>query len=183
MNDSTALICPVCEGTSFVKKNNEGSLLIACEKCGHSARVSKAGIVNMESSIIRKKSKTFPVKRERKKDKKTKTFYEISFRVPLPIKRLIQAALFCAKEEAQIVGKWYAGASLGNIMADYISGFDFEMLDFKTKEKVHKLLDEVAESVKTEEAKQKNFGRISQDDYKDLSIKQANSVLDFKEED
>ena len=68
-------------------------------------------------------------------------------------------------------------------MADYISGFDFEMLDFKTKEKVHKLLDEVAESVKTEEAKQKNFGRISQDDYKDLSIKQANSVLDFKEKD
>jgi DNA-directed RNA polymerase subunit M/transcription elongation factor TFIIS len=179
----TNIICPVCNSTSFKKKNNEGNLLIACEKCGHSAKLSKAGMVNTEISTIDDSSKTFPVKRKKTKNKKKKVFHEISFRIPLPTKKLVQAALFCAKAEAQINGRWYAGASLGNIMADYLSGFDWSLLDKETYQRVEKLLNSVADAINNPDKKAKYYDDIKQDQYRSLSIRQAEKIENIDYED
>jgi hypothetical protein len=179
----TNIICPVCEGSSFIKKNNEGNLLIACEGCGHSAKLSKAGIVNAEISTFDNSTRTFPVKRKKTKDKKKKIFHEISFRIPLPTKKLVQAALFCAKAEAQINGRWYAGASLGNIMGDYLSGYDWSLLDQDTYQKVENLLNSVSDSINDPDKKAKYYDDIKQDQYRNISIQQAEKIEDIDHED
>jgi hypothetical protein len=95
----------------------------------------------------------------------------------------VQAALFCAKAEAQINGRWYAGASLGNIMGDYLSGYDWSLLDQDTYQKVENLLNSVSDSINDPDKKAKYYDDIKQDQYRNISIQQAEKIEDIDHED
>jgi hypothetical protein len=158
MDLATVLICSVCGKNLFKEKNHDGTILLHCENCGSSCKVAKAGIGFAVVSSLQESGRVFPVAKEVKEKKnaaedtdgESKIFQVIEFRVPSPVKSLIQAALLCAKEAMGLSGSYYAGTVLGNILSDYLSGFDYTTLSPKTLEKVTALLQGVANDIQNE---------------------------------
>jgi uncharacterized Zn finger protein (UPF0148 family) len=155
MDISTVLICSVCGKTLFKEKKHEGTILLHCTNCGSSAKVGKAGIGFAEVSRLQESGKIFPTVKEVKVAKgkdgdeegQEKVFQVIEFRLPAAVKSLVQAALLCAREAMGVTGSLYAGTALGNIMSDYLSGFDYALLPPDVLEKVTTLLQSVSDGV------------------------------------
>lgn len=152
MDLSTVLICSVCGKTLFKEKKHEGTILLHCTNCGSSAKVGKAGIGFAEVSRLQESGKVFPVAKEAKQkdveeEAQEKVFQVIEFRLPAAVKSLVQAALLCAREAMGVTGSLYAGTALGNIMSDYLSGFDYSILPPAVLEKVTGLLQSVSDGV------------------------------------
>lgn len=156
---STILICSACKGTLFKEKKHDGSILLHCETCGGSAKVSKAGIGFAVVAQMQESGKVFPTVKapvERKGGTGTGTeeaeFEIMEFRLPAPVKRLVQATLWAAKSKLQITGSWYGGAMLAHICADFLSGVDFSEIGKDDLDRITKQLQEVAEGVEDEGA-------------------------------
>jgi hypothetical protein len=158
----TALICPACKGTSFIEKGHEGKILVHCASCQSAARIEKAGITQIKDNTNDIENAIYPVAKviKEKKDKKSETveiFEEITFSFPKSVKALVQAALWCGKCQRNVTGKWFAGTVLGDIMADYLSGFDYRTLAPADYQRVEDLLKEAAEAVTDEQKKELNL--------------------------
>lgn len=153
---STILICSACKGTLFKEKKHDGSILLHCETCGGSAKVSKAGIGFAVVAQMQESGKVFPTAKapvERKGKEPEEAEFEImEFRLPPAVKRLVQATLWTAKAKLGITGSWYGGAMLAHICADFLSGVDFSEIGKDDLDRITKQLQEVAEGAEDGEA-------------------------------
>jgi len=134
------LICPQCEKDMWEVKNDIGDILLHCKDCGNSAIVKNAGVKTNDFDGI-----TYPQEKVQTKTGSYK-FDSMTLRFPTSVKRLVQAATLMAKAEREIKGKAFAGITIGLIMADYISGYDWlgSNLQGEDLERVQALLTESA---------------------------------------
>jgi len=148
---STVLICSACKGTLFKEKKHDGSILLHCETCGGSAKVSKAGIGFAVVAQLQESGRVFPTAKgpavKKEGQEKEVEFEIMEFRLPSSVKKLVQATLWTAKSVLGITGSWYGGAMLAHICADFLSGVDFSQLGKDDLDRIVKQLQEAAEGV------------------------------------
>jgi hypothetical protein len=177
----TALVCPVCKSTKFIEKGHLGKLLMHCEQCQSSAKVEMAGLITIDSvevDITNAIYATAKVPKEKKVTGSDDIFEELVFQIPLSVKSLIQAALWCAKCDRGVKGKWYAGTVLGDIMADYLAGFDYKTLPPPDYARVEGLLQEASKAVTDKQMRDEQLLVIADEDRRFMHEAQLQKISD-----